>query len=330
METWLTSKFESKFLTDYDIYESLAKQTATKGRAKGGILLGIKKAAMQFVISVQVNHDIVKVRTHFLAKTIDIIFCYASTLTQQTLNSLLPRPDATCFTKDCTLMGDFNARIGMQGDRKSKDLITNKKGQLMMDFINNNDLTIQNGNSQSDVDGELTFINRNGSSVIDLCLVSDSISNIITDFSVLTSSQSCHMPICLYLPSNKIKTMNVTVKVNRIKWEECKLGQFTCLMNEETNYKIYNEIQNGIIAAAKTCDIWKPRYLEENNVNFHPRFFNDECRTQKKNTLKALRMLRKSKLKNLVYSDALAVYVEERSKYRNLIKKSKYEFYEKI
>ena len=67
-------------------------------------------------------------------------------------------------------------------------------------MIKNNKLTILNGNTNKDKSGESTFMNRNGCSVIDYCLVSRPVVETDKlDFEIIESEQSCHFPIYLHL-----------------------------------------------------------------------------------------------------------------------------------
>lgn len=82
------------------------------------------------------------------------------------------------------IIGDLNGRIGERGcrrminnielreERRSKDKVTNKNGILK----------VVNGISNSDSEGEYTFMNTNGQSVIDLCLASEKVIDKIKDF----------------------------------------------------------------------------------------------------------------------------------------------------
>jgi len=76
-------------------------------------------------------------------------------------------------------IGDFNARIANfdsnidsvissnNRQRKSKDKTTNTRVKDLIKTATDHMYTVTNGNFQSDLEGEFTFNNNNGSSVMD-------------------------------------------------------------------------------------------------------------------------------------------------------------------
>ena len=83
-------------------------------------------------------------------------------------------------TKNIMIIGDLIARIGeeqtveLSGIRKSRsssDKVINAKGLALLNLLQVYNLRIVNGTTKSDQNGEFTFLNRNGQSVIDLCCI---------------------------------------------------------------------------------------------------------------------------------------------------------------
>lgn len=80
--------------------------------------------------------------------------------------------------------GDFNAKTAEQGDiiwnedeeekeeerRHSKDKTLNRQGKDCIEEMEELGLGVMNGNKRGDEEGEMTFIGRNGSSVIDYAI----------------------------------------------------------------------------------------------------------------------------------------------------------------
>lgn len=105
------------------------------------------------------------------------------------------------------VVGDLNGRIGEYGgkwqlkndnlreERKTKDKITNKNGEEVIEFIKELNLDVINGRTGGDRAGEFTFINKNGQSVIDLCLTRGRMTEEIIDLRVGDEGSSDHMPI---------------------------------------------------------------------------------------------------------------------------------------
>ncbi len=116
------------------------------------------------------------------------------------------------------LLGDFNARTGQRQDfiidgfqnvpgmewyigeefnveRFSKDKVVNKFGISLLEMCIELNLHIANGRVEGDNNGEFTFINRNGHSVIDYVMTSTEMFNWITSVEVLSLDVGCHFPL---------------------------------------------------------------------------------------------------------------------------------------
>jgi hypothetical protein len=155
-----------------------------------------------------------------------------------------PPNSATCFEdvmrsvnpySQVILMGDLNSRIGIfnntvsKYNRHSKDSTINKRGKSLINYLMTTDLIVLNGCTKSDQNGDLTFINKNGSSVIDLCIVSNSITANDIDFRVLDDNGSCHFPI--FSSKYSVNPSNHHY-IKRVCWNPNKSSQFQdCLEN---------------------------------------------------------------------------------------------------
>jgi hypothetical protein len=76
--------------------------------------------------------------------------------------------------EDCMLLGgDFNRKIGERGARnweeergdgktKSKDKVENAEGKIQMEWIEENEWEVLNGNEEGDEEGEWTYIDSRG------------------------------------------------------------------------------------------------------------------------------------------------------------------------
>ncbi|ODM89629.1 LINE-1 reverse transcriptase [Orchesella cincta] len=117
------------------------------------------------------------------------------------------------------IMGDFNARIANLNfnaeTRESKDNKTNQRGKKIIQEIVNYKLC--NGVCTGDEEGECTFVNGNGSSVVDLCLVKRNDFVNVTSFQVLVSEHSHHTPIKVTF--GKSNAIAQSTKIPRIKWK---------------------------------------------------------------------------------------------------------------
>jgi hypothetical protein len=138
----------------------------------------------QFKCTVQINDKGLKYR---------IALCYIPTSSEfdSQLQSIFQW--ANPIQERCFVIGDLNARVGTfftdhqqtgAFERRSKDEILNQRGKKLIDILRTSNYHVLNGMTKSDSCGEYTFCNRNGSSVIDLCIVSNHLKD-ETDLKVL-------------------------------------------------------------------------------------------------------------------------------------------------
>ena len=118
--------------------------------------------------------------------------------------------DETCKFENVIIIGDMNARIGeynsdavrcnikqMVETRNTKDKNTNRRGEKLIQRISSDELTVVNGRTPADMNGELTYIGHNGGSVIDLALTNQRAQQFVHDFDVKPTDLSDHMMVLL-------------------------------------------------------------------------------------------------------------------------------------
>lgn len=108
--------------------------------------------------------------------------------------------------------GDFNARVGNLGSsdedltygtplhycRTLHDHIINHRGKILSEGLESLGFTLINGLSRSDLPNQMTFTNKNGSSVVDLIWVNSSSLHLVKDMRVdelITNSD--HFPVTI-------------------------------------------------------------------------------------------------------------------------------------
>jgi exonuclease III len=111
------------------------------------------------------------------------------------------------------IFGDFNASVGeldvqavdfqqtalIKNRRHSKDKEINTQGRTLIQNCEELNITLLNGRTTKDADGEFTFIGPNGSSTIDLCLKNTIAATKLHSFKVGDQTLSNHCPIFLQL-----------------------------------------------------------------------------------------------------------------------------------
>ena len=169
---------------------------------------------------------------------------------------------------DIIIMGDLNSRVASLNEsyvldvldnavpyienldpRTSKDKKVNTFGKKLMAVINSHHLTIVNGRLLGDFDGNFTCFQTNGCSVVDYCIVSNSLYKCINYFKVEDLVYySDHSPITLNLKCNmfQVKHQKFTgKKIDKFKWnEQDRINFCTVLQSEDCSDKLKTLIQN--------------------------------------------------------------------------------------
>jgi len=179
-ETWHTKQpIHSQLKNNFKITEQPATRTSDRGRFKGGYILGIAKNLEKNVNIMNQNNECITIKLEIGNLNNIVTFMYLSPAAnsfKDTIKNFLDQH------KNGIIIGDLNARVGHYQNydisdlannnikRESKDIKINSRGRELMKILNGTDFKILTGYTESDVEGEFTFCNTNGSSVIDLCI----------------------------------------------------------------------------------------------------------------------------------------------------------------
>lgn len=332
-ETWANTSFKLNYFSKYKIFEVPATKVHSKGRHKGGLIVGVLSEHVNYFTLVHSSYNNIIIRTSVNNNPVYLIFCYLSHPIQE-LETLIS--EEVCeLGGDFIIFGDFNARTGcLNGanySRQSKDKIVNQAGRNFIKFINRHDLQIINGTSLSDKNGDMTFINSSGSSVIDYCLVSTPLKCYIKDFIIINSLQSDHLPIKATFCQCSTQQVYPKTSVKRINYSKAVTTRF---FNEVDEYNssepfLYQNLVNHIYDTAEKSGIVDTIPLEPKIHN--PTFFNSECLVLKRKCLAALRNLRKVKSTDYINCESARLhYIEQRNIYRLKLKSSKLNYYKQI
>lgn len=126
--------------------------------------------------------------------------------------------------------GDFNGRIGLSNQldedlaegtrfyatRRSKDHKINENGKELLGVMESMDTILLNGRAHSDYEGELTFINQAGQSVIDHVWCNTNGFRLLSNLQVRNLSWSDQQLVKVKLKVNCVKAA-CKEKVNRVK-----------------------------------------------------------------------------------------------------------------
>jgi hypothetical protein len=106
-------------------------------------------------------------------------------------------------------LGDFNVRSGLFEKLRKNLANANKKGEEFEDFLTVNKLTCKNTYD------EPTFVNHNGSSVIDLVVVSGDMVNKVSEIKLEINFITSHRSFVFHI-SVKHSTFNNSKTENRV------------------------------------------------------------------------------------------------------------------
>lgn len=247
------------------------------------------------------------------------------------------------------VMGDFNARIGEENTvtyedvwnditvsekvRRSKDKLCNGEGNELLDFCSTHNLDILNGKYGDDAEGNFTYVNMNGESVIDYAAVRPTILEWIDNFWVEPRIDSHHMAVCIKLringTNNELQNYNQGSKIPRFKWDAEKREIFQG--NFERNFRkqqalIKRNIQlgNDITAIYLIEQIFQNSGKEMevkctgNRQQRENIWFTSECREARKSANSALKMFQW-----LGGTYLRRLYIQVRNTYKECIRNAK-------
>lgn len=214
-----------------EVIFSPATRSFIRGKASGGLLIILKKS--EYLCNVlHVSGDMIFVRMsnsklNFILGVIyktpnsDIkLFCDKISDTFDGIN-------AKFYSLPVIIGGYFNSRIGelnqldddilpnnvnILSSRLSLDKVANKKGEMLVDCMENNDCIVLNGSTKADTPGNYTFISKIGKSLIDLVWTSLQGLLIIENLEICDIvTKSDHFPVIVTI-NKLIKSRNKIIR----------------------------------------------------------------------------------------------------------------------
>ena len=260
-ESWLNNEAIPR-IVGYDAFRSdRNNKKVTKG--SGGVLIYFKNTLHKFLTKIpSASSDSlwVKLDKHGFDLASDIYICCSYIVPRPSLY-FQPHNEVDKMTILCNeishyksrgeviLMGDLNSRVAQSQEnhetfndeydqyanvldtshtievaqRHNMDKSPNQNGNDLMHIINDSHMFILNGRCPGDLSGKFTYHGPNGSSSIDLCIVSDTMYNRILYFQVLEPQWfTDHCPISVALKTNRCieqqKNDTHINPCNKLKW----------------------------------------------------------------------------------------------------------------
>lgn len=337
-ETWCSEEEASTVLLNFQKSHKLlgidAEKSSAVGRRKGGMIIGINQNLTYEQIEKTRSYITIKVN-NLITNPITIMGCYFA-----------PNQDGEKDFIDFTeklvnedpeshlIIGDLNARVGttsnlIDGDdvnRKSQDNTTNDRGRKLMNAIRSSNISVMNGYATGDEQGQVTFRNKNGTSLIDLCLMSNDIIHLLGNLKVMPCIPSTHHPIVLRLICNdniaRSDDFNgiESTCVTKTAWDPAKCFEFKSILHEKLNspdQDLLHAVQSSLHDLGMTKEISLPV-----KKKFKPAWMDKSCEIKKSAANQLLRKARQSNLKedNEAYWAARNEYNSAKQERRKIAK----------
>jgi len=220
METWLEKKgwggIKGKLPKRYVWGAQWARKESKKGRAKGGMVMGIRKEWMEKGRGIEVEEEGIMVgRVKLGEQRWNIVGVYVRENIRETLKKLERWVEEKEKGVVSMIGEDFNARTGMKGggvtlegetnkerenegkrNRNSKDRKINKEGRLLrVEFLEEKGWGILNGCTIGDDNGEFTFTGAKGNTVIDYVMGEEEMREKVVNLKIGERIDSDHQPV---------------------------------------------------------------------------------------------------------------------------------------
>lgn len=213
-------------------------------------------------------------------------------------------------------------------NRNNLDTTSNSYGKAVVELCKNTDMRILNGRTIGDLEGAYTSFQYNGKSVVDYCIVSESLLPAFNQFKVLQPNHlSDHAPIstkfafsCTFSRTRAVNTQSheQNQRVLSFKWDENSSTKFRSALRHSSvqaklsaiNEKVYeydqvnaccDDIINSITAAAKFSLKVKTRKTCKTQQSQDKLGFDGQCRNLKNRVLHLGNLVKKYPKDPIIY-----------------------------
>lgn len=241
--------------------------------------------------------------------------------------------------KKMIIGGDLNARTAEEGSiawneneneeeeeerRHSKDKIINEQGKDLLACVEELGLGILNGNKQGDERGEITFIGKKGSSVIDYAICNAEAWEEIQQMKIGDRTESDHRPIEVTLGKTIIR--KIQQKDNRGEtedWSEKGHEEYKQKLKERVETESGAREEWAELAREIKKAVPKRKIKRREMIPRKRTWWDKECRENKVKLNKALREMIKGKIER-------ETYLEIKRRHAKLCKEKQEEEKEKL
>lgn len=243
-ETWATVQPQLPLIsTYYDIVFSPAIKEKQRGRASGGLMILIKKKIKYSTLCITNMWIFVKIICpNGMNITLGNVYISPSYCSEEAINLLRGFLNEQC-NNNSIIGGDFNGRIADQNYLESElseecgllslriplDQVTNKRGGMLVECMEEHGFVALNGRTKGDIPGQFTYISRVGKSSVDLVWCHLELCKWVLELRVSDCIlNSDHLPVSVYLDIEGVSVnetpteIEPAVKIRKYKWPDCE------------------------------------------------------------------------------------------------------------
>ncbi|XP_011879508.1 PREDICTED: uncharacterized protein LOC105568414, partial [Vollenhovia emeryi] len=240
METWVEKKdwkkVKNRLPPGFVWGAQWAIRTNKKGRAAGGMLMGVRKEIKVTGTEIETGKE------GFIVGAVQkngliwkIVGVYVGEGIEKTLEGLEEWTGKGEEGGITIIGGDFNARTGREGSRveggeerekeesirNSKDSVINKEGKRLVEFLEDKGMSILNGDTKGDEEGEYTFTGGRGNTVIDYVIGGEDLRGKVESLRIGDKIDSDHHPLEIQVKGEQLnRKEGGWSKRNRGVWNE--------------------------------------------------------------------------------------------------------------
>ena len=308
IETWTEEREWEKrkegLPKGYDWKGQMASREKKKGRASGGILVGIKEG-IKWTGWREITEGLIEVNMEIKKEKWKIIAIYNKHGSKELIDKLQEELEEE---KGMLIIGgDFNGRIGTEGEliwdgnqegkRNSRDKTINREGEYILDLINRNGWGILNGNCKGDEEGEWTYIGR-GNSVVDYICNAETWEE-IEEMKVGERGESDHQPLEIRI-RREIKDRKEKREREWIimeEWSENGVEKYREKMRRAEWEGITVNEQWEDLARKINEAIEKKKVVKWTRKTGEKRWWDKECKVSKRKVTEAMKNYKKGRIK---------------------------------
>lgn len=220
------------------MWEAQFARRNRKGRAMGGMIMGIRREMLEKGTKIETEREgIIIGRVKQEEERWRVVGVYVNKNMEESLQGLGRWMEEAGEGIKTIIGGDFNARTGRErgsveiekedkererGKRKSKDGKVNKKGKMLIEFVEERGWSLFNGNIEGDEKGEYTFTGGKGNTVIDYVMGDEEVRERIEKMEIGDEIDSDHQPVKVRIRGEGGKKSGVKKegKGGRGRWDE--------------------------------------------------------------------------------------------------------------